>query len=159
MTSTERKTKESTFNFLSSLQQMSLKGVAEKFKFFSLIADKCYAALDLNQIKVPRCKRGMEDLSKGYESNYVAYEAQANGNCFFNSVYICLYGNPDSAKKLRVLTLKYIVRNYELLPDDVPNEGKFQTFKECKNPYGWSNPLTIYCAAHALSITIWREFE
>ena len=94
MTSTERKITESaSFNFLSSLQQMSLKGVAEKLESFNLIADKCYAALDLNQINVPRCKRGMEDLSKGYESNYVAYEAQANGNCFFNSLSICLKFN------------------------------------------------------------------
>ena len=96
----------------------------------------------------------MEDLSKGYESNYVAYEAQANGNCFFNSLSICLYGNPGSAYKLRVLTLKYIVRNFYVLPDDFPNEGKVQTLKACMNLYGWSNPLTIYCAAHALSITI-----
>ena len=61
---TKNCTENEAFNFLYSLQQISLEDVAEKLNFFSLIADSSYAVLDLNQIKVPRCKRGMEDLSK-----------------------------------------------------------------------------------------------
>ena len=64
------------FNFLSSLQQMSLEGVTEKLKISNLIADRSSAALNLNQIKIPRCNKGMEDLSKGCKNNYVAYEAK-----------------------------------------------------------------------------------
>ena len=69
---------------------MSLEAVAEKLNFLNLIADRFYTVLDLNQIKMPNCKRSTEDLSKGYENDYLAYEAQANGNCFFNSLSICL---------------------------------------------------------------------
>ena len=60
---TQNWTENEALNFLSSLQQISFDGVAAKLRYFNLIADTSYAALNLNQIKAPRCKRVIEDQS------------------------------------------------------------------------------------------------
>ena len=70
---TKRYTENEYFNFLFSLQQISLEGVAENLKNINLLVDSYYAALDLNQIKVLQSIHGMEDLSIGFEDKFLPY--------------------------------------------------------------------------------------
>ena len=65
----------------------------------------------------------------------------------FSIVCQFFYGNPDGAFKLRALRLKYIVKNYNSYQTISPVNARYEL---C----GWSNPLTIYCPLHALSIII-----
>ena len=79
---TKRYTENESFNFLFSLQQISLEGVAENLKNINLLVESYYAALDLNQIKVLQSSRGIEYLSKGFEDKFLPYYAHAIENFF-----------------------------------------------------------------------------
>ena len=56
----------------------------------------------------------------GERKRLVAYQSSPNGNCFYNSLSILLYGDESCPIQLRYLLTVFIIENYDSLLLDNP---------------------------------------
>ena len=115
----------------------------------------------VNDMKVGRDRTANFYLQMFREKHYVAFKSSPNGNCFFNALSVRLFGNESFSLNIKYITLKYIVNNYENLKIVQPSVGADtvdETLIACAYWGGYSNLLTMHCAAAALNVGIINAF-
>ena len=106
----------------------------------------------------------------GEHNKLVAYQSSPDGNCFYNSLSILLYGDESSPIQLRYLLTVFIIENYDSLllnnpTVNLPNLNTLLGFSiddslmACSRiPDGsraaWSTSMTGFLAAQAFNISL-----
>jgi len=112
----------------------------------------------VSHVNLAQCKIGMAALDKFREVDYKTYECTMDGMYFYSSLSTALYGNEGYARALKLITLKYVVDNYDALEQVQAKLRKSKsvkaTLRQCASEEPIPNPLTIWCAARALQIRI-----
>lgn len=92
-------------------------------------------------------------------SNLKAIVTTGNGNCFYNAVSICLFGNEDNNLCLRLLVLFIFLENEKYFRDLIKfsfGEQKFnKQVLDTSTNYSWANEYEI----HAMSIALNRAIN
>ena len=100
------------------------------------------------------------DTLKRYKTKHmVPICSSANGNCFFNSLSIALYGDESNVKILKMLTAIWYASNHKIVDKHYPRmqiafESKLSTLKSGAIDGAWSDIRTFICASNALNIAI-----
>jgi hypothetical protein len=87
--------------------------------------------------------------------------ASPDGNCFFNTILISLYGNESYTTELRVRTCIEMCRNGNTYPTR-PNAENIAILSpslktsanDCAQSGAYASPWTLFAAADALGITV-----
>ena len=115
-------------------------------------------SISCSRVKIPEDQDANEILRYHLEENYTAFKSTSNGNYFYNALSTSLYGNEEYAQAIKLVTIKYLVDNYEklkpmqkLLP---LSKSVSTTLLQCARKISVPNVLTIYCVAQALQIRI-----
>ena len=119
-----------------------------------------YVSDSYDYSNLPRDHNSNQILEYNNTIYHCALNSSADGNCFFNSLSISLYGNELHSTELRVKTLISMIINWDEIIKIIPSEvfkitsTIFESLEECSRNFGWSNCITIASAAYALNIEI-----
>ena len=158
------------------MDKVSLKKLQEKIIEFSdnIPMLRTFMSEVHFQLHLPKFKKlSVKDMkaSEDYRSNqqlnffgsnlfkeYVAFKGAVKGGSLFNAISLTLYGTDDHSAVIKLLTLKYMIINYERLsflqPSFLQSESFDTTLTNCALPEGVSSVLTVFCIAQTLKIRI-----
>ena len=170
-------------NSLQNLQKLQSASTAQQVKdlYHSLKVGGHLLPVDLlpEYVKQIECKHWDLDYNGnillnhfgGERNKLVAFESSPDGNCFYNSLSLLMFGNEKHAYKLRYLLLEFIIENFNHLRLNnpllnIPNLNLFlglsisNTLLACsKIPISgskdaWSTSMTGFCASKAFNINL-----